>query len=158
MRISNIIRAILDPFKRKDDSLFGDAAKSINKDLKELNNGRIKVSDLERLFRKFKKTEMYSEMMLFIISKNEDEIPKLDEIRKKRDKYFQKFRLYLLFVVPQINETEMDYCILTLLGIKQKDINKFIYHLSQSGVRNIKLRLKKKMPDYLNAAFFHKKH
>ena len=117
MRISNIIKAILDSFSRKDDGIFGDAAKSINKDLKKLNKGKIRVSDFERMFREFKESEMYSEMMSLIICKNDGGTPNIDELRKKRDKYFQKIRLYLFFVAPTMNDTELDYCILTLLGL-----------------------------------------
>ena len=108
MRISNIIRAILDLFKRKDDSLFGDASAKINQDLKEQNKGWIKASDFERMFREFKDSEIYGKMVLYLISKNENEAPDRETIRKMLYVHFFAFRLYLQSIAPNMIDTDID--------------------------------------------------
>lgn len=153
MRISNIIRAILDPFKRKDDSLFGDAAAKINQDLKEQNKGWIKASDFERMFREFKDSEIYGKMVLYLISKNENEAPDRETIRKMLYVHFFAFRLYLQSIAPNMIDTDIDYCILILSGFKQMDIYRLL-NISQSGIRNIKPRLKNKLPSYIYNIIF----
>lgn len=153
MRISNIIRAILDLFKRKDDSLFGDAAAKINQDLKEQNKEWIKASDFERMFREFKESEIYRKMILYLISKNENEAPDRETIRKMLYVHFFAFRLYLQSIAPNMIDTDIDYCILILSGFKQMDIYRLL-NISQSGIRNIKPRLKNKLPSYIYNIIF----
>ena len=153
MRISNIIRAILDLFKRKDDSLFGDASAKINQDLKEQNKGWIKASDFERMFREFKDSEIYGKMVLYLISKNENEAPDRETIRKMLYVHFFAFRLYLQSIAPNMIDTDIDYCILILSGFKQMDIYRLL-NISQSGIRNIKPRLKNKLPSYIYNIIF----
>lgn len=153
MRIANIIRAILDLFKRKDDSLFGDAATQINQDLKEQNKGWIKASDFERMFREFKESEIYGKMVLYLISKNENEAPDRETIRKMLYVHFFAFRLYLQSIAPNMIDTDIDYCILILSGFKQMDIYRLL-NISQSGIRNIKPRLKNKLPSYIYNIIF----
>lgn len=156
MRISDIIRAILDPFRRKDDSIFGDVAKSINKDLKKLNIGEVRVSDFERMFREFKELEIYGKTMSYLISKKEEDIPNLNEFGIILSEQFKEFRHYLEYVAPQMNDSDIKYCILTLAGFKQMYLHKLM-NMSQSGIRNIKPRLAKKLPSYLYNNFFNVK-
>lgn len=148
MRISNIIRAILDPFKRKDDSLFGDAAAKINQDLKEQNKGWIKASDFERMFREFKDSEIYGKMVLYLISKKEEDKPNLNELRNILSENFKEFRQFLKSVSHKMNDSDINYCILILAGFKQMYLHKLM-NISQSGIRNIKSRLANKLPPYL---------
>ena len=148
MRISNIIRAILDPFKRKDDSLFGDAAAKINQDLKEQNKGWIKASDFERMFREFKDSEIYGKTMSYLISKKEEDKPNLNELRNILSENFKEFRQFLKSVALKMNDSDINYCILILAGFKQMYLHKLM-NISQSGIRNIKSRLEKKLPPYL---------
>lgn len=156
MWINNVIRAILDPFRRKDDSIFGDVAKSINKDLKKLNIGEVRVSDFERMFREFKEFEIYGKTMSYLISKKEEDIPNLNEFGIILSEQFKEFRHYLEYVAPQMNDSDIKYCILTLAGFKQMYLHKLM-NMSQSGIRNIKPRLAKKLPSYLYNNFFNVK-
>lgn len=148
MWINNVIRAILDPFRRKDDGIFGDVAKEINQDLKQQGKGWIKASDFERMFREFKESEIYGKMVLYLISKNENEAPDWETIRKMLYVHFFAFRLYLQSIAPNIIDTDIDYCILILSGFKQMDTYRLL-NISQSGIRNIKPRLKNKLPSYI---------
>lgn len=157
MRISNIIRAILDLFKRKDDSLFGDASKSINKDLKKLSIEKITVSDFERMFQEFKESEIYGKTMSYIISKKEEDKPNLNELRNILSENFKEFRQFLKSVSHKMNDSDINYCILILAGFKQKYLHKLM-NISQSGIRNIKSRLAKKLPPYLYKTFLITRH
>lgn len=148
MRISNIIRAILDLFKRKDDSLFGDAATQINQNLKEQNKGWINASDFERMFREFKESEIYGKTMSYLISKKEEDKPNLNELRNILSENFKEFRQFLKSVALKMNDSDINYCILILAGFKQMYLHKLM-NISQSGIRNIKSRLEKKLPPYL---------
>lgn len=148
MRISTIIRAILDSCTRKDDGIFGDVATEINRDLKQQGKGWIKASDFERMFLEFKESEIYGKMMFYLICKNENEAPDRETIRKMMYVHFFAFRLYLQSIAPKMIDTDIDYCILILSGFKQKDIYKLLT-ISQSGIRNIKPRLKNKLPSYI---------
>lgn len=157
MWINNVIRAILDPFRRKDDSIFGDVAKEINQDLKQQGKRWIKASDFERMFREFKESEIYAKVVLYLISGDKDDAPNWDEFRKKTYGQFIDFRLYLHTVAPNIVETDIDYCILILAGFRQMDLYKLL-NISPSGIRNIKPRLKDKIPSYLYNNIFNVNH
>ena len=156
MWINNVIRAILDPFRRKDDSIFGDVAKEINQDLKQQGKRWIKASDFERMFREFKESEIYGKTMSYLISKKEEDIPNLNEFGIILSEQFKEFRHYLEYVAPQMNDSDIKYCILTLAGFKQMYLHKLM-NMSQSGIRNIKPRLAKKLPSYLYNNFFNVK-
>ena len=47
-----------------------------------------------------------------------------------------------------MSSIEIDYCIYTILGFRQKDFVLF-YNISPSGSRNIKARIKDKTPEQL---------
>ena len=148
MWINNVIRAILDPFRRKDDSIFGDVAKEINQDLKQQGKRWIKASDFERMFREFKESEIYGKTMSYLISKKEEDKPNLNELRNILFENFKEFRQFLKSVSHKMNDSDINYCILILAGFKQMYLHKLM-NISQSGIRNIKTRLANKLPPYL---------
>lgn len=53
----------------------------------------------------------------------------------------------------KLNEMDVDYCIFSLLGFKQKDFHLF-FPISYSGSRNLKMRMKEKLPRRLFKRIF----
>lgn len=119
---------------------------------------RIKAADIERMFREFKQSKFYASTVLYLINPQNEDKPDLNEMNKFLYVHFLDFRLYLRSVAPQMIDTDIDYCILTLAGFKQKDMYKLMNNITQSGVRNIKPRLKERLPAKLYHDFFKNNH
>lgn len=119
---------------------------------------RIKASDIERMFREFKQSKIYASTVLYLINPQNEDKPNLNELNKILYGHFFDFRQYLRTVAPQLIDTDIDYCILTLAGFKQKDMYKLMNNITQSGVRNIKPRLKERLPAKLYHDFFKINH
>lgn len=105
-----------------------------------------KISDYRYLFSDFKNTTQYADITKYLFYNDVNSVPTTAEIKSLLYEHFLDFRLYLHSVVPNIIDTDIDYCIFTLSGIKQKHMYKLL-HISQSGIRNIKPRLKEKLPE-----------
>lgn len=120
-------------------------------------NMRIKSVDIERMFRDFKKSMIYARTVLYLINPHDDK-PDLKELYKYLYENFFSFRQYLHSVAPKLIDTDIDYCILTLAGFKQKDMYRLMNNITQSGVRNIKPRLKEKLPANMYHDFFKINH
>ncbi len=119
---------------------------------------RIKAAEIERMFRDFKESKFYASTVLYLINPQNEDKPDLNEMNKYLYVHFLSFRLYLRSVAPQMIDTDIDYCILTLAGFKQKDMYKLMNNITQSGVRNIKPRLKERLPANLYHDFFKINH
>lgn len=138
-------------------SYLGDVAGEIDKELKTQTKGRVKASDFEELFNEFKESKIYVKMIHYLINELVEEKPDINEFRKILYVHFLDFRLYLRSVAPKIIDTEIDYCILILAGFKQKHMDKLL-NISPSGIRNIKPRLKEKLPGQLYYYLFQKEY
>jgi hypothetical protein len=146
-------KRIKSDFSEGHHSYLGNSTETIDNDLKQMIERRKKASDLEILFMEFKKSEIYVKTVKYLISNDEDNAPNMVDLRKMLYGHFIDFRLYLHSVAPNMVATDIDYCILTLVGFKQKEMHKLL-NISPSGIRNIKPRLKDKLPADLYNNFF----
>ena len=64
-----------------------------------------------------------------------------------------ELRKLIISLSNHLTSMELDYCIVTLLGFKQRDFHLF-FNISYSGSRNIKSRVKYKMPEYVFCDIF----
>lgn len=109
----------------------------------------IKATDIESMFREFKQTKIYACTILYLIDSQYEDEPDLKEFRKMLYSHFAEFRQFLHEAAPKVIDTDIEYCMLTLAGFKQKDMHKIMTNITQSGVRNIKPRLKQRLPSDL---------
>lgn len=119
---------------------------------------RIEAAVIERMFREFKQSKIYASIVLYLINPQNEDKPDLNELNKILYEHFLDFRLYLHSLAPKMIDTDIDYCILTLAGIKQKDMFGIMKNITPSGLRKIKPRLKEKLPANLYHDFFKINH
>lgn len=144
-------------FSEEQHFYLGNSTETIDNDLKQMTERRKKTSYFERLFMEFKKSDIYIKTVKYLISNDEDDAPDMVDLRKILYGHFLDFRLYLHSVAPNMVDTDIDYCILILAGFKQKEMHKLL-NISPSGIRNIKPRLKDKLPTDLYNNFFKANH
>lgn len=103
------------------------------------------ISDFENNLIDFKRNQVYNEMIFAINERKEIESKRKNELTDKFRNSLPELRAFIV-ASSHVNDKELDYCIFTMLGFKQKDYHR-IFNLSQSGCRNLKTRIKGKMPD-----------
>lgn len=96
----------------------------------------------------FKDSALYLEMVKVVHEQEELSSKKKSSFAKKFRKSLTGLREYIIKSSTQMSCMEVDYCIYTILGFKQKDFVLF-YNISPSGSRNIKARIKEKTTEQL---------
>lgn len=118
----------------------------ISKKLKGNNLQNPNIADFEQAINAFKESQSYNEMNQIIYQGNKVSDHNRNCIIKEFRKSTIKIRNYIFSLSNNISQTELDYCIFILLGFKQKDFH-LIFHISYSGSRNLKSRIKEKIPE-----------
>lgn len=104
-----------------------------------------KVIDYNGMFDEFRHSRLYAEIVVALVADDEIQEQNLTDLKKVLYEFFIEFRLYLYEIGPKLSDTDIDFCILTLAGIKQKHIYKLM-GISPSGIRLKKKRIKEKVP------------
>ena len=104
-----------------------------------------KVIDYNGMFDEFRHSRLYAEIVVALAADDEIQEQNLTDLKKVLYEFFIEFRLYLYEIGPKLSDTDIDFCILTLAGIKQKHIYKLM-GISPSGIRLKKKRIKEKVP------------
>lgn len=115
------------------------------------------AKDYKGLFEEFRHSRLYAEIVVSLASDDIIQEQNLIDLKKVLYEFFIEFRLYLHENGPKLSDTDIDYCILTLAGIKQEHINKLI-GISSSGVRLIKQQMKVKLSARMYRNVFLVKH
>lgn len=127
-------------------SLLGYKKSTGEYELNNLDEEHIMPYVIEKMFREFKESKIYASTVLYMINPLYEEKLDLKELNNYLYGHFMGFRQYMHSIAPKLIGTDIDYCILTIAGFRQKDMYKLMNNISQSGVRNIKSRLKEKLP------------
>ena len=114
------------------------------------------ISDFENDLIDFKQSQIYQEMIFAINEKKEIESKQKNALIDKFRESLPELRAFIA-ASSNVNGNELDYCIYTMLGFKQKDYHK-IFNLSQSGCRNLKSRINGKMPEDIFRYIFDKEN
>lgn len=96
----------------------------------------------------FRDSDLFIEMVNVV--HNQVELSSKDKniLIKRFSQSLIGLREFIIKSSTQMSCMEIDYCIYTILGFKQKDFVLF-YNISPSGSRNIKARIREKMPEQL---------
>lgn len=103
------------------------------------------AKDYKGLFDEFRHSRLYAEIVVSLASDDIIQEQNLIDLKKVLYEFFIEFRLYLYEIGPKLSDTDIDFCILTLAGIKQKHIYKLM-GITPSGIRLKKKRIKEKVP------------
>lgn len=115
------------------------------------------AKDYKGLFDEFRHSRLYAEIVVSLASDDIIQEQNLIDLKKVLYEFFIEFRLYLYEIGPKLSDTDIDLCILTLAGIKQKHLNKLI-GISPSGIRLKKQRMKEKLPGRIYRNVFGVEH
>ena len=115
------------------------------------------AKDYKGLFEDFRHSRLYTEIVVALASDDVIQEQNLIDLKKVLYEFFIEFRLYLYEIGPKLSDTDIDLCILTLAGIKQKHLNKLI-GISPSGIRLKKQRMKEKLPGRIYRNVFRVEH
>ena len=115
------------------------------------------AKDYKGLFEEFRHSRLYAEIVVALASDDVIKEQNLIDLKKVLYEFFIEFRLYLYEIGPKLSDTDIDLCILTLAGIKQKHLNKLI-GISPSGIRLKKQRMKEKLPGRIYRNVFRVEH
>ena len=115
------------------------------------------AKDYKGLFEEFRHSRLYAEIVVALASDDVIQEQNLIDLKKVLYEFFIEFRLYLYEIGPKLSDTDIDFCILTLAGIKQKHMNKLI-GISPSGIRLKKQRMKEKLPGRIYRNVFRVEH
>ena len=115
------------------------------------------AKDYKGLFEDFRHSRLYAEIVVALASDDVIKEQNLIDLKKVLYEFFIEFRLYLYEIGPKLSDTDIDLCILTLAGIKQKHLNKLI-GISPSGIRLKKQRMKEKLPGRIYRNVFGVEH
>ena len=115
------------------------------------------AKDYKGLFEEFRHSRLYAEIVVALASDDVIQEQNLIDLKKVLYEFFIEFRLYLYEIGPKLSDTDIDLCILTLAGIKQKHLNKLI-GISPSGIRLKKQRMKEKLPGRIYRNVFGVEH
>ncbi|MBO7111137.1 MAG: hypothetical protein J6W18_04230 [Bacteroidaceae bacterium] len=115
------------------------------------------AKDYKGLFEDFRHSRLYTEIVVALASDDIIQEQNLTDLKKVLYEFFIEFRLYLYEIGPKLSDTDIDLCILTLAGIKQKHMNKLI-GISPSGIRLKKHRMKEKLPGRIYRNVFRVEH
>lgn len=116
-----------------------------------------KVIDYNGMFDEFRHSRLYAEIVVALAADDEIQEQNLTDLKKVLYEFFIGFRLYLYEIGPKLSDTDIDFCILTLAGIKQKHIYKLM-GISPSGIRLKKQRMKEKLPGRIYRNVFRVEH
>lgn len=116
-----------------------------------------KVIDYNGMFDEFRHSRLYAEIVVALAADDEIQEQNLTDLKKVLYEFFIEFRLYLNEIGPKLSDTDIDFCILTLAGIKQKHIYKLM-GISPSGIRMKKQRMKEKLPGRIYWNVFRVEH
>lgn len=115
------------------------------------------AKDYKGLFEEFRHSRLYAEIVVALAADDVIQEQNLIDLKKVLYEFFIEFRLYLYEIGPKLSDTDIDFCILTLAGIKQKHMNKLI-GISPSGIRLKKQRMKEKLPGRIYRNVFRVEH
>lgn len=106
------------------------------------------LSDFYSEINDFKKGTVYMEMVKVVHDQQELSAKSKSSFAEQFHKSLTGLREFIIRSSTQMSIMEIDYCIYMILGFKQKDFVLF-YNISPSGSRNIKARIKDKVPETL---------
>lgn len=129
--------------KKTNREYFTKGTSNVN-EMKEAIHIRDFAGDIEE----FKGTELYQTMANLAINNNE--IPKKNryEFETNFHNSLVSLRKFIVANSSQLTMRELDYCMTTVIGFKQRDFHLF-FSISYSGSRNYKLKIKGKMSERL---------
>lgn len=113
-------------------------------DKKEKSHIRDFSNDIEE----FKGTELYQIMANLALNDTEIKNDYRNEFEKNFHNSLVGLRKYVVANSSQLTMRELDYCMTTLMGFKQRDFHLF-FNVSYSGSRNCKFKIKGKMSEQL---------
>jgi len=128
--------------KTNKDYLLKDSSNTNDK--KEKSHIRDFSNDIEE----FKGTELYQIMANLALNDTEIENDYRNEFEKNFHNSLVGLRKYVVANSSQLTMRELDYCMTTLMGFKQRDFHLF-FNVSYSGSRNYKFKIKGKMSEQL---------
>ena len=113
------------------------------------------IADFKRDLISFKQSDLYNEMIIDINERKELEYKQKNDVTTKfqTSSELKRIRAFIYASSTKLNGTELDFCIFTMIGFEQKDFHK-LFNLSQSGSRNLKIRIKDKMPESIYNCIF----
>lgn len=104
------------------------------------------ITDFELLINDFKESRLYNDMSHIIDHQALLSANQRNSITNEFRNSLAEVRNYLHNSSTNINQVELDYCIFTMIGFKQKDFHLF-FNISHSGSRNLKARIKTKLSE-----------
>ena len=111
------------------------------------------ITDFARDIEDFKNSELNITMVDTIYKQKELSGKERAEIEEKFQSSLSELRKFIIVSSAQLSEMELDFCIFTLVGFKQKDFHLF-FGISHSGSRKFKARIKEKMPESIYNEIF----
>ncbi len=113
------------------------------------------IADFEKDLIAFKQSDLYNEMIININEHKELEYKQKYGISRKFQisPELKRIRNFIYASSNKLNGFELDFCIFLMIGFKQKDFHR-IFNLSQSGSRNLKIRIKDKVPESIYRYIF----
>lgn len=113
------------------------------------------IADFEKDLIAFKQSDLYNEMIININEHKELEYKQKYGISRKFQisPELKRIRNFIYASSNKLNGFELDFCIFLMIGFKQKDFHR-IFNLSQSGSRNLKNRIKDKVPESIYRYIF----
>lgn len=111
------------------------------------------ITDFARDIEDFKNSGLNITMVDTIYKQKELSGKERAEIEEKFQSSLSELRKFIIVSSAQLSEMELDFCIFTLVGFKQKDFHLF-FGISHSGSRKFKARIKEKMPESIYNEIF----
>ncbi len=102
------------------------------------------LADYAPDFEAFKNSELFYKMVNIIHQKKELTAKERKEIEYSLQESLSEVRNYIISTSPKLTSMEIDFCIFSIIGFKQKDFHLF-YNISYSGSRKFKARIKERI-------------
>ena len=104
------------------------------------------IADFAQDIEDFKNSGLNITMVDIIHKQKELSGKERADIEEKFQSSLSELRKFIIASSAQLSEMELDFCIFTLVGFKQKDFHLF-FGISHSGSRKFKARIKERMPE-----------
>ncbi len=111
---------------------------------KTVRKNNIGIRDFEADIEAFKNSALYKSIVIAINNQTVAVSQLNSVVNQFQDSLFE-LRKYIQSSSQELSSREIDFCVFTLLGFRQVDFHK-VFPISYSGSRNLKSRIKNKMP------------
>lgn len=104
------------------------------------------IADFAHDIEEFKNSDLYHKMINVIHAQTSLSGKECTVMEKEFRESLSGLRKFIVSSTSRLTGMELDYCIFTLVGFKQRDFHLF-YSISYSGSRKFKARIKDRMPE-----------